>query len=1151
MDHQSLLRSLHLLVQAFPALPHTLTRQAVPHAAGLSRAPSFSHIRRLLTLPSITDDECRQLQLYLAHLLTLPHQHTLRTASSPASPPPLDITVAPLPAFPLTTHLIRLFRPLLLTLVSAAVTSPAANAELAVFQRTAVVMSHVVTLCPPVQPAVVAFLSSSPFSLFDSISSAAPAASAAASPTASEPDLYLVYAAYRYLSADFRAFQPLFRWSALHPLLASDHGLIRFYAAHCLAAAMRLNDQQKETMLLRYPQGAADDQGLDAETVERRQSEALQAEIGALWVGAMDGPSMPSAAVSTAKFALQPVQTPSPSAVSSSTFVPLPSTASLLQSLSLLLTQRRPVLLSGAAGCGKTALVHHLHSLLSSSSSPLLTLHVSDGVDSKTLLGAYTCTDRPGEFRFQPGALTTAMTEGRWVLLEDADRAGWDVASGLRSLMERGEVEVRGETVRAKEGFRLFATTSGGDGSVGSGRGGGGARAGRGGGWEMLRPFFSSISMPPLSEDDLSRIITALYPAIPLQYLPCVLSTYGLFTSASSSSLFPLLQQSLGSRRLTSRDLLRWCRRLAWLFGQQAGWNATGLGEEMQDSVIRSLIEVFLSSIPHAAASSASSSSSASLRHQLMAQIVGLWGFPPERVEHHLQRYRPRYELTDSALSIASYTFPIPPHAPSLPSVSSVSRPFTATRHSLQLLSQLASCVHHNDPLLLVGQTGTGKCFAAGTQLRLMSGETVKVEQLTGGEQLMGDDGTPRVVTVGSLARGRAPLFRITPSWSGACAFTVNGDHILVLRCTMRPQQLRAEDGCDVVWYELDAGSNRLVKRSRHWPTVAAAEADLAQRLQSWQPVEWEVSVDAFQQAAQHVRNHCQLIASGPVTFIAPHHATLQRVLDRVLNAPASEAQLCWAGWYLGLWLMVGLPQTESVGLGGPHHVRRLQEYSALFGESCAEGVDPATGTACVQLTGKGGAVSIARRLLQSYSQVENRIVPMSWLCDSVLARRCLVAGMLDGDGWYEEQDNAYDVCSRYQAVVSGCKIIAASIGIRQSEIDQVQAGNSDTGDAHIRWRVALSGHMDEVLQQCAAMGKHGTPDQSGSTRDREQQLLNSRCFYFTITQVQAGDYYGFAVTGPNRRFLLPDFTVTHNVSSAQRTQQQQQRPASACCSRR
>lgn len=70
-----------------------------------------------------------------------------------------------------------------------------------------------------------------------------------------------------------------------------------------------------------------------------------------------------------------------------------------------------------------------------------------------------------------------------------------------------------------------------------------------------------------------------------------------------------------------------------------------------------------------------------------------------------------------------------------------------------------------------------GKCFAKGTPVLLFSGESRRVEDVRVGDQLMGDDSTPRNVL--ALGRGHDELF--TVAGPGASPYTVNSEHILCL----------------------------------------------------------------------------------------------------------------------------------------------------------------------------------------------------------------------------------------------------------------------------------------------------------------------------------------------------------------------------------
>lgn len=121
--------------------------------------------------------------------------------------------------------------------------------------------------------------------------------------------------------------------------------------------------------------------------------------------------------------------------VGASPFVPTPSARRNLASLSLAMTVARPILLHGPAGSGKSLLAREAARLAAgggrsaASAFSMLELHLDDQTDSKSLLGAHACTDVPGEFAWRPGALTRAAVAGTWVLIEDVDRAPFEVGA--------------------------------------------------------------------------------------------------------------------------------------------------------------------------------------------------------------------------------------------------------------------------------------------------------------------------------------------------------------------------------------------------------------------------------------------------------------------------------------------------------------------------------------------------------------------------------------------------------------------------------------------------------------------------------------------------------------------------------------------------
>ena len=121
----------------------------------------------------------------------------------------------------------------------------------------------------------------------------------------------------------------------------------------------------------------------------------------------------------------------------------IPHSERVLSRLALALASSRPLLLSGPAGCGKSALVGELARRLGQHTR-LVRVHMDEQIDSKVLLGTYVCAEGSGAFAWQPGVVSQAVRDGRWLLLEDVDRAPLEVMAALAPLLEGGALYLPG-----------------------------------------------------------------------------------------------------------------------------------------------------------------------------------------------------------------------------------------------------------------------------------------------------------------------------------------------------------------------------------------------------------------------------------------------------------------------------------------------------------------------------------------------------------------------------------------------------------------------------------------------------------------------------------------------------------------------------------
>ena len=121
-----------------------------------------------------------------------------------------------------------------------------------------------------------------------------------------------------------------------------------------------------------------------------------------------------------------------------------------LEATALALCQGRPLLLEGPAGSGKSATLEEV--ARATGNADFVTLHLDAQTDSKSLLGSYVVGAAPGEFKWQPGALTQAVAKGRWVVIEDVDLAPFEVLAAVVPLLDERRLYVPGRGIRPRGG---------------------------------------------------------------------------------------------------------------------------------------------------------------------------------------------------------------------------------------------------------------------------------------------------------------------------------------------------------------------------------------------------------------------------------------------------------------------------------------------------------------------------------------------------------------------------------------------------------------------------------------------------------------------------------------------------------------------------
>ncbi|XP_028395044.1 midasin-like isoform X2 [Dendronephthya gigantea] len=361
--------------------------------------------------------------------------------------------------------------------------------------------------------------------------------------------------------------------------------------------------------------------------------------------------------------------------------VAVPSMRRNVEALSVALVSGRGILLSGGVGSGKTSLVEHFASLTGRDKPPhLLKVQLGDQTDSKALIGSYCCSDVPGEFVWRPGILTRAVKEGRWLLLEDIDCAPMDVISVLIPLLESRVMTIPGkENIQAHSGFQLFATQ----------RVGGVSRRSNSES-SLLEHLWSTIHIEPLTKNELEEIVVVKFPNLkPLASK--LVDTFSLLSSDLQLTSKPDTRNLSADKRLsTVRDFMKWCRRVNAL--SNAGTTLLSSQDIFQEA-----IDCFCATISN-------------VEHRLIiALAIGAkLNINKVKVDFVCNIYKPDLKVAPLCFTAGRVTL-----NRELREEEVTEKPnFAFTRHSLTLLESLAVCVSQNEPVLLVGETGTGKTSA-------------------------------------------------------------------------------------------------------------------------------------------------------------------------------------------------------------------------------------------------------------------------------------------------------------------------------------------------------------------------------------------------------------------------------------------------------
>lgn len=431
-------------------------------------------------------------------------------------------------------------------------------------------------------------------------------------------------------------------------------------------------------------------------------------------------------------------------------------------------------------------------------------------------------------------------------------------------------------------------------------------------------------------------------------------------------------------------------------------------------------------------------------------------------------------------------------------------QPYEPRRWQREAIPAIGDALRGGHKPIVIAATG---CHEASAEVMMHDGTTKRADEVRVGDALMGPDSTPRFVR--SLCRGNGKMYKIVPVKGDA--WIVNEDHILSLVHTSKKRAGEIRDVSVAEWLGWTKTERHLWKLFRvgvdfrcghrlpvpaYFLGIMLGDGSTASGVLNITTMDDEIG-EAFRQYCEasgyNVRKYtkpgnaayslCASAASGSPNAGQGHGSA------RVSSEDAQAIRMLYAAGgtrrSVARTMGVSASVVEGITIGktytarpSPRPIHDALDKLGLLGKTSGE-----------------------------------KFVPHQYKTGSTSTRSQVLAGLLDTDG--SHSNGGYDYISKSKQLSDDVAWLARSLGLA-AYVKQCRKG-CQTGSVGTYYRVSISGECSSIPVRLDR--KKAAP------RKQIKDVLRTG---FKVEEVGAGDYYGWSLTG-DRRYLMSDFTVTHN----------------------
>jgi len=228
------------------------------------------------------------------------------------------------------------------------------------------------------------------------------------------------------------------------------------------------------------------------------------------------------------------------------------------------------------------------------------------------------------------------------------------------------------------------------------------------------------------------------------------------------------------------------------------------------------------------------------------------------------------------------------------------------------------------------------------------------------------------------------------------------------------------------------------------------------------------------------------------------------------------EKNIGFDPYLLGYWLGDGTSRTTGIATQESRVIKYMVD---LFKTKYTDLYLQYTGQQYDYIINSLKNKNIFKDFLRDNNLLNNKHIPQNYLCNSREIRLSILAGIIDSDGYFNK--NCIEITQKNEKLLDDIVFIARSLGFSSYKKKIIKTcTNSKHGPVKGTYYLTniYGAGIEEIPTLC--------PRKKGYPR---KQIKDSLTYRLQIEKLDVDDYYGFEIDG-NRRFVLADFTVTHNT---------------------